>query len=192
MLALNPAGELPVLRIANGPLLSGWYAIIEYLAEAPRGPGGGARLLRLLPGGREDRSEVRRITDWCHGKLYREVTRELLLERVYPMMQAASVGAPNAEVMRAARSNLRYHLSYIAFLAYQRHWLAGDEPSFADLAAAGQLSVIDYLGEVPWDEHPAAKDWYGRIKSRPSVRDMLSDRLPGFPPPPKHYANPDF
>lgn len=190
-LALNPAGELPVLKVENGPLLCGWYATIEYFAEAPRAPGQDRRQLRLLPGGREDRAEVRRLADWSHGKLYRDVTRELLLEKVYPMLQSGG-GAPDAEILRTVRANLRYHLSYIGFLAYQRNWLAGDEASLADLAAAAQLSVIDYLGEVPWDEYPPAKEWYGRIKSRPAVRDILTDRIPGLPAPPPHYADPDF
>ena len=202
LLALNPAGELPILRIEHGPLLAGWYAIIEYLAEAPRVPGSGGRQLRLLPGGREDRAEVRRLADWFLGKLHREVTREMLLDKVYPLLRRhgagvsgpglAGLGAPDAEVLRQVRANLRYHLSYIAFLAYQRNWLAGDEASFADLAAAAQLSVLDYLGEVPWDEHPAMKEWYGRVKSRPAVREMLGDWVPGLPAPPAHYANLDF
>lgn len=192
LLALNPAGELPILRIEHGPLLSGWYAIIEYLAEAPRVPGAGGRALRLLPGGREDRAEVRRLADWFLGKLHRDVTRELLLEKVYPLLRGHGPGAPDAEVLRQVRGSLRYHLSYIGFLAYQRRWLAGDEASFADLAAAAQLSVLDYLGEVPWDEHPAMKDWYGRVKSRPAVREILGDWVPGLPSPPAHYANLDF
>ncbi|MDA0785746.1 MAG: glutathione S-transferase family protein, partial [Proteobacteria bacterium] len=36
-----------------------------------------------------------------------------------------------------------------------------------------------------------AKSWYARVKSRPSMRPILADHIPGIPPP-KHYANPDF
>ncbi|MEM1371460.1 MAG: glutathione S-transferase family protein, partial [Pseudomonadota bacterium] len=32
-MALNPAGELPVLQIKNGPILCGIYAISEHIAE---------------------------------------------------------------------------------------------------------------------------------------------------------------
>ena len=35
-LALNPAGELPVLQLEGGPALCGVYAISEYLAEGSR------------------------------------------------------------------------------------------------------------------------------------------------------------
>src|SRR5438105_1652017 len=70
-LALNPAGELPVLQLDAGPVLSGVYAISEYLAEAP--PGAEAEedeepALKLFPGTREGRAEVRRLVDWFNGK----------------------------------------------------------------------------------------------------------------------------
>ncbi len=83
------------------------------------------------------------------------------------------------------------HLQYIAWLTERRAWLAGTTLSLADLMAAAQLSAIDYLGDVPWDEHEGAKDWYARLKSRPSFRALLADNLPGAPPPP-HYADLDF
>jgi oligopeptide/dipeptide ABC transporter ATP-binding protein len=35
---------------------------------------------------------------------------------------------------------------------------------------------------VPWDAHEPAKEWYARIKSRPSFRPILSDHIPGAPP----------
>jgi glutathione S-transferase len=82
-------------------------------------------------------------------------------------------------------------LSYISYLAHQRQWLAGDTLSFADMIAAAQLSSTDYLGEVPWDDYPVAKAWYVRLKSRPSFRALLTDRLPGMPPP-LAYTDLDF
>ena len=95
------------------------------------------------------------------------------------------------EVLRAVRANLRYHLRYISFLADHRRWLAGDEMSFADIAAAAHLSCVDFFGEVPWEEFPNAKEWYVRIKSRRSFRPILADRVPGVTPPP-HYEDLDF
>ena len=61
----------------------------------------------------------------------------------------------------------------------------------ADLAAAGQLSALDYIDFVPWDKFERVKDWYARLKSRPSMRPILRDRIEGLPPP-SHYDNPDF
>jgi glutathione S-transferase len=63
--------------------------------------------------------------------------------------------------------------------------------SYADLAAAAHLSVVDYLGDVPWDEDEAAKAWYARVKSRPSFRPLLADTHAGIPPS-KTYADLDF
>jgi glutathione S-transferase len=193
-LALNPAGELPVLQMPGSTMLCGAYAIAEYLAEeVPEHPRDG-RSVPLFPGNREERAEVRRLIDWFHRKMDREVTRELLLEKVYPLMSGRASGgaaSPDPEVLRAVRSNLRYHLGYIGYLADQRRWLAGEELSFADFAAAAHLSVADYLSEVPWDAHPIAKVWYQRVKSRRAFRPLLADRIPGVPPP-LHYTDLDF
>ena len=68
---------------------------------------------------------------------------------------------------------------------------AGDELSLADIAAAAHLSTLDYIGDVPWKDHESAKDWYARIKSRPSFRPLLGDRIPSAPPP-SHYVDLDF
>ena len=72
-----------------------------------------------------------------------------------------------------------------------RNWLAGDRLSYADLAAAAHLSVADYLGDVPWSGDEAAKNWYARVKSRPSFRPLLAETLTGVPPA-ANYADLDF
>jgi len=95
------------------------------------------------------------------------------------------------DLVRAARANIRTHLRYIGYLAGRRNWLAGERLSYADLAAAAQLSSVDFLGDVPWEENEGAKLWYARIKSRPSFRPLLADRLPGLAPGPA-YADLDF
>jgi glutathione S-transferase len=191
LLALNPAGSLPVLQIESGPILCGSYAVSEYLSEETALRPLDAAPLTLFPGTRGERAEVRRLVDWFHSKLDREVTRELLHERLYARLAGAGSHGPDLAVLRAARANLRYHMSYIAFLADQRGWLAGDELSFADMAAAAHLSTLDYLGEVPWEDWPMAKTWYVRIKSRRAFRSLLADRVPGLAPP-AHYPDLDF
>jgi glutathione S-transferase len=191
LFALNPAGELPVLQLDGGPAVCGAYAISEYLAEDAGRQMGDARAISLLPDGREARAEVRRLIDWFHRKLDREVTRELMAERVYPCLSGGHVEPPEVDALRAIRANLRHHMSYVEHLADRRHWLGGDELSYADLAAAAHLLTADYLGEVPWEGHGAAKAWYARVKSRPSFRPLLSDRVATLRPP-AHYADLDF
>ena len=83
------------------------------------------------------------------------------------------------------------HLDYIAWLTERRTWLAGDNLTVADLAAGAHLSLIDYTADVPWEDHPLAKEWYVRLKSRASFRGLLSDTFPGVIPAPI-YANLDF
>jgi len=182
-LSLNPAGELPVLEIQNGPILCGIYAAAGYVCcDLEKTDDRQSPALQLFAKNSEDRAEVRRLTDWFHNKLDREVTRELLFEKLYARKAKNADQGPNPEILRIARANLKYHLSYISYLADLRTWLAGDELTFADLAAAGHLSALDYLGEVPWADYPVAKAWYQRLKSRPAFRTLLEDRVPGMPP----------
>jgi glutathione S-transferase len=192
-LAKNPAGEMPVLEFDNGLTLCGAYSISEFIADeaAPVTTAMSAKPPPLFPGNREDRAEVRRLVDWYHGKFEREVTRELLNEKVYQTMRADGSVAPDPAILRAVRANLRYHMAYTGYLADARRWLAGDDLSFADFAAAAHISTVDYLGEVPWSEYPAVKAWYQKIKSRPSFRALLSDRVPGSSPP-LAYSDLDF
>ena len=189
-LILNPAGTVPVLVEDTGMVASGAGPIAEYLDET-RGPAAGAR--RLMPDTPEARIEVRRLVDWFNVKLFNEVTHWLVTEKVYKrfMAQAQGGGAPEMDLVRAARSNIRHHLRYIGHLASHRNWLAGDALTIADLAAAAHLSCVDFLGDVPWAEDDMAKTWYARVKSRPSFRGLLADRVAGIVPA-DSYANLDF
>ena len=100
-------------------------------------------------------------------------------------------GAPDSSAIRAGQSNLRHHLDYIAWLAARRNWLAGDDFSLADIAAAAHLSTLDFLDDIRWADHDEVKLWYQRVKSRPSFRPLLADRIIGFRAP-VHYADLDF
>lgn len=189
-LKLNPAGTTPVLLEEGVPPVPGPAVIAEYLDETH-----GANLprQRLLPPEPGARIEVRRLTSWFNDKFYDEVSGALVMERVYkryiPMTQGG--GPPDTEMLRAARSNIKYHLAYIGWLIRGRDWLAGNSLTYADLAAAAHLSTADYLGDVPWDEDETAKAWYARVKSRPSFRTLLNETVPGLAPSPS-YANLDF
>ncbi len=181
-LALNPAGDVPVLVEPDGSVLANATAIAEYLEEAyPDRPLIGTRL--------HDRAEVRRLVGWFDGKFQDEVTANLVDEKM--MKRFLGVGQPNSAAIRAGYANIRYHLDYIGYLVDRRKYLAGDDFSLADITAAAHLSCLDYLGDVPWEDHPQAKEWYARVKSRPSFRPLLQDAVPGTIAP-KHYADLDF
>ena len=181
-LALNPAGDIPVLVEPDGTAISGDDAICEFLDEVyPNPPLIGRQAL--------GRAEVRRLVHWFDDKFDKEVTENLVGEKM--MKRFLGQGAPLSKAVRAGHANIHHHLNYIGYLIERRRWLAGEDYSLADIAAAAHLSTVDYLGDVPWTEHEEAKDWYARIKSRPGFRSLLEDNIPGVPPP-KHYADLDF
>ena len=185
-LRLNPAGEVPVLVEDDGLVISGFWPLVEYLEEKyPNSP--------LLPDWAEKRVEVRRVADWFARKFAAEVSEPLIYEKVTKRFLSVSAGGggPEMAVVRAALHNIRYHLDYICYLMEERTWLAGDELSMADFVAAAHFSCLDYVGDVPWNQYEAAKEWYVRLKSRPSFRTLLADHVPGMPPP-RAYANLDF
>jgi glutathione S-transferase len=189
-LTLNPAGTTPVLISQEQPAVPGVQIIAEYLDET-HGAEMGER--RLLPSAMRERVEVRRLMAWFNEKFFEEASNPLVTERIYKrfMSEQNGGGAPAADVMRAAKANVRYHLAYIGWLAQTRNFLAGDQLTYADLAAAAHLSAIDYLGDVPWGEDEAAKAWYARVKSRPSFRPLLSEWLAGVPAS-RSYVDLDF
>lgn len=190
LLEINPAGSLPVLIDETGLPVPGAGVIAEYLDDM-RGAHLGDR--RLMPQHPAIRMEVRRLLDWFLVKFHQEVSDYLVTEKIYKrfMPPATGGGPPDMNAIRVGRSNMRYHLKYIGFLIAKRNWLAGDRMTYADLAAAAHLSVADYLGDVPWDEDETAKLWYARIKSRPSFRALLADRIVGMAPA-DHYGDLDF
>ncbi len=189
-LALNPAGTTPVLVEEGRPPITHHAIIAEYLDET-RGSGLGDH--RLLPRDTNARIEVRRLANWFNDKFHVEVSGPLVTERVFKRHMAASQGGgpPDINAIRAALTNIRYHLAYIGWLVRTRDWLAGPRLSYADLAAAAQLSCVDYLGDVPWNEDDSAKTWYARVKSRPSFRPLLVELHAGIAPS-KTYADLDF
>jgi len=181
-LELNPACQVPVLVEPNGLVIADSYAICEYLDEAyPDMP--------LLGRSLAERAEVRRLLAWFDGKFAGEVTQNLLYEK--QMKRLMGRGNPEGPVIRAGYQNLKPHLEYLGWLAETRHWLAGQALTLADFAAAAHLSALDFQGDVDWSFNQAAKEWYARVKSRPSFRGLLTDRVSGTTPP-EHYADLDF
>lgn len=181
LLKMNPAGELPIF-IDNEITICGIVPIIEYIDEAYKESS-------LIGNNLSDRAESRRIAIWFNDKFYKEVTKYILNEKAIKYYKRKT--DTNSQAIRAAKANLLYHLDYINYLLNKRDRLARDEISIADLAAAGQLSILDYFADVPWEYNQKVREWYSIIKSRPSFRNILNDKIQGFTAS-RHYTDLDF
>ncbi len=192
-LALNPAAQTPVLQWVDEPTsrpevragiitISDCAAITEYLEEIIKD-------VPLMGSGPLERAEVRRIAGWFHQLFYAECGVLLLRERMWN--RVVSLQTPNTGNIRAALAAADKHLGYIDDLIDQRRWLGGGAFSLADIVAAAHVSVADYLGGINWEPHDPAKQWYMAMKSRPSFRQLLVERMPGLMPP-SHYDKLDF
>ena len=100
-------------------------------------------------------------------------------------------GLPRLDRIKIGIHNLNYHLKYIESLLNDRFCLVSENINNADLTAAAHLSCLDYLGDIPWKRYPRVKEWYAKIKSRPSFRSLLTDQIMSIPPRGK-YVTLDF
>lgn len=180
---LNPAGETPVLvENSLGLVLIGSQPIAEYFEET-------VEKMPMISGNAAMRAEIRRLVEWFDEKLFREVVEPLMHERM--MKRLFGHQPPDTAVLRSAMKTANGHLDYIDYLIDTRRWIAGATLSLADLTAAAHISVIDYLGALDWRGHGPTKDWYAVMKSRPSFRPLLAERMDSIAPP-TSYDKVDF
>ena len=179
-LALNAAGRTPVLHdAARAITLCDSRAICEYLEETvDKAP--------MIFGNAVQRAEIRRLVALFDENFYADVTAPVLHERMRKRLILRQ--SPDSRMLRETMRLAHVHLDYIDWLVDHRPWLAGPTMSLADLAAAAQISVVDYLGGIDWNGHEQARAWYSVFKSRPSFRPLLSERMEVIQPP-EHYAD---
>ena len=177
-LLLNPAATIPVLVVEGIGPAPGASIIVEYLDEVyGRDLGDG----RLLPRATNLRIEVRRLASWFNDKFFADVSGPVTNERYKQYMPLeAGGGSLDHALLREVREILPDHLAYIGSLLSKHDWLASDQLSYADLAAAAHLSAAEYLGDMPWPEDGTAQRWYARIQSRPSFQSMLMEAWRGY------------
>lgn len=176
---LNPAGRTPVAVDEERKIvLADSRAIAEYFEETvDRSP--------MINGTAAGRAEIRRLVALFDENFYGDVTAPLLNERMKKRIVLRQ--PPDSGVLRDAMKLAHGHLDYMDWLIDHRPWLAGSTMSMADLAAAAQISVADYLGGIDWTGHEQTRGWYAVFKSRPSFRPLLTERMEVIKPP-AHYA----
>ncbi len=174
----NPAGRTPVIVNADKHItIPDSRAIAEYFEETvDRTP--------MINGTAAQRAEIRRLVALFDENFYADVTAPLLSER---MKKRIMRQPPNSRALHEAMKMAHGHLDYLDWLIDNRPWVAGSTMSLADLAAAAQISVADYLGGIDWTGHEQSRGWYAVFKSRPSFRPLLTERMDMIQPPP-HYA----
>lgn len=179
-LDVNPAGETPVMRDPDRNItLIDSAAICEYLDET-------VEKARAITGTAAERAEIRRLVTWFDVHFYRDITGPLMHERMLKRLVHRT--APDAKALREAMKAAVPHLDYIDYLLDHRTWLGGATLSLADFAAAAQISVADYLGGIDWKGHEQAKRWYVALKSRPTFRPLLAERMEVISPPADYEA----
>ena len=182
-LDMNPAGQVPVMTdAARKILLIDSMAICEYLEETVDKAG-------MINGSAQNRAEIRRLVAWFDNQFYASVTGPLLGERM--MKRLVTRESPDSRTLREAMKAAIKHLDYTDYLLGHHNWIGGTTMSLADLAAAAQISVADYLGGIDWKNHEETARWYAGMKSRPSFRPLLSERMEGISPP-AHYDDVNF
>jgi glutathione S-transferase len=173
---------LPVLIDLNGSIVSGIYAVIEYLEEAYGDK-------KLVSSDIIEAAEARRIFQWMNEDFSAEVTAPIVFEK--DIKRFFSKDSPSSVALKQTKAALDSYIKQLNLFIERRNWLAGDNFSIADISAAAHISVVDYLGGISWSAYQTLKEWYMRVKSRPSFKRLLADRVPGLPPA-SYYANLDF
>ena len=177
---ISPAYRTPAIQNPDrGISLADSRAICEYFEET-------VDKTPMINGTAANRAEIRRLVALFDENFHGDVTGPLLDERMKKRLFFRS--PPDSKRLRDAMRLADEHLYYIDFLIDNRPWLAGATMSLADLAAAAQISVADYLGGIDWSNHEQARSWYSVFKSRPSFRPLLAERMDVIQPP-AHYAD---
>lgn len=182
--ALAPGASQPALLDTDAETrvsCVGTMAVCDYIEEAQSSP-------RLLPFPPADRAEARRLWQWSEES-FAGINNTLLNERVNQWVRRER--SPDSQALRQGAHALKNRMTFLDALAGERAYLAGRTLTMADLSVAAHLSSYDYFGDVLWEAVPDLKAWYARIKSRPSFRPLLEDRV-GNSKPARHYADLDF
>ena len=181
-LQLNPAGHLPVIvNEENFPVI-GANACIEYIKDLEVKP-------RLFVDDYREKAEINRLVHWFDVIFKKEVFDPIIYEKVFSGILDNIT--PNSENIRAALNNLDFHIQYFNYLLNNKNYFIKDELTYLDFLAAANFSVLDYLGLLNLKSHENIRNWYFKVKSRPSFKTLLKDQIVGLYPD-ENYKNMDI
>ena len=172
-LLLNPAGHLPVLINLENYALIGANVCMEYFKDLNL-------KLNLMNDDYKEQAEIRRICHWFEIVFKKEVLDPIIYEKVYSRV-VENIN-PNSNNIRSALKNLNFHIEYFDYLLKNKDWIAGDNLTYSDLIASANFSIMDYLGLLDFRKCQYIKEWYLKLKSRPSFKILLKDQIVGLNP----------
>lgn len=158
---VNPAGQLPALRLDNGDILTEVTAICEYLDETT----GGGELIGRTPEERaETRMWVRRndlgiIEPMAAGFRF-SVGLKMFQDRMRCLPEAA-------DGMKACAQD---KLAWLEEQIGDRTWICGERFSLADIILGVWLNFGGNVGQPLNPEFTRLTAWLARVNERPSMK----------------------
>lgn len=165
LLDMSPMGKIPFVDI-NGYALAESTVILEWLEDA-------YPTASLLPPGPNGRARARELMTML--ELY-------VLAPTAPLLRHALFGRPLDDSAKTeAATAIERGLQAVARRLDYAPWLAGQDFSFADLAAASVLPVVSdmttaVLGRDLTQQLPGRDSYWQQLAARPSVARMWADR----------------
>jgi glutathione S-transferase len=157
----NPNGKVPVLEVDGVPLFES-TAILLYLGEEYGVDAG------LFPAPGLERGLVYQWMVWGQATLSEAVQR--YARNVSPLIPDDQ---KNAKAAEAARQDVNVALGVLDGALSGRDYLVGHGFSFADLAVAGFLGWLQFLG-LSHADWPNVSAWAARCQARPAHRRTMA------------------
>jgi glutathione S-transferase len=153
-LAINPLGLVPAIRTDDGVVMTENAAVLQYVAD--RFPDAG-----LAPRPGVDRSRLQQWLSFIGTELHKAL--------FVPLLDRNAPDATKTYTLEKGESRLAYLINYLA----GRDYLL-DRFSIAD---AYLFTVLNWNIATPVDlaRWPAVKDYYTRMRGRPSIARALAE-----------------
>ena len=156
LLDISAKGQVPVLVLDDGTVLTEGPAVLQYIAD--RQPDSGL----LPPVGTTDRYQVLSWLNYVGTEIHKLVFWHLFSPDTSP------------EAKAFARSKLPAKLAHLDQHLAGRRFLAGDRFTVADAYLAWALALVRRIG-VDLAGWPNVATYAGNIHSRPAVARAMSD-----------------
>jgi glutathione S-transferase len=157
----NPNGKVPVLEVDGVPIFES-TAILLYLGETY----GVKRGLFPAPG--IARAQAFQWMCWAHVTLAEAIHR--YTRNISPLVPEEQ---RNAKAAEAAQQDVASALGVLDGALAGREYLVGERFSFADLATAGFLGWLEFLG-IDYSRWQRVAAWALRCHERPAYRRSMS------------------